>query len=96
MTKSGVTFADQWHTERDWNLHPVRTYISMPEAKEQVIDIPGGDGAIDLSEINGRPMYGMRTVEQEYHLRNVDNENGIQSIQRLGQPLLEKGKNGSG
>lgn len=74
MTKSGVTFADQWHTERDWNLHPVRIYISMPEAKEQVIDIPGGDGTIDLSEINGRPMYGMRTVELEYHLRNVDNE----------------------
>ena len=46
----------------------------MPEAKEQVIDIPGGDGTIDLSEINGRPMYGMRTVELEYHLRNVDNE----------------------
>lgn len=90
MTKSGVTFADQWHTERDWNLHPVRTYISMPEAKEQVIDIPGGDGAIDLSEINGRPMYGMRTVEQEYHLRNVDNEKWNSIYSEIGAAITGK------
>lgn len=90
MTKSGVTFADQWHTERDWNLHPVRIYISMPEAKEQVIDIPGGDGAIDLSEINGRPMYGMRTVELEYHLRNVDNEKWSLIYSEIGAAITGK------
>lgn len=90
MTKSGVTFADQWHTERDWNLHPVRIYISMPEAKEQVIDIPGGDGTIDLSEINGRPMYGMRTVELEYHLRNVDNEKWNSIYSEIGAAITGK------
>ena len=90
MTKSGVTFADQWHTERDWNLHPVRIYISMPEAKEQVIDIPGGDGTIDLSEINGRPMYGMRTVELEYHLRNVDNEKWSLIYSEIGAAITGK------
>ncbi len=90
MTKSGVTFADQWHTERDWNLHPVRIYISMPEAKEQVIDIPGGDGTIDLSEINGRPMYGMRTVELEYHLRNVDNEKWSLIYSEIGAVITGK------
>lgn len=90
MTKSGLTFADQWHTERDWNLHPVRIYISMPEAKEQVIDIPGGDGTIDLSEINGRPMYGMRTVELEYHLRNVDNEKWSLIYSEIGAVITGK------
>ena len=90
MTKSGVTFADQWHTERDWNLHPVRIYISMPEAKEQVIDIPGGDGTIDLSEFNGRPMYGMRTVELEYHLRNVDNEKWSLIYSEIGAAITGK------
>lgn len=90
MTKSGITFADQWHTERDWNLHPVRIYISMPEVKEQVIDIPGGDGAIDLSEINGRPMYGMRTVELEYHLRNVDNEKWNSIYSEIGAAITGK------
>ncbi len=74
ISKSGITFADKWHTERDWHLNPVRIYISMPEAKEQLIDIPGGDGAIDLTEINGRPSYGMRSVELEYDLRNIDNQ----------------------
>lgn len=90
MTKSGVTFADKWHTERDWNLHPIRIYISMPEAKEQVIDIPGGDGAIDLSEINGRPMYGTRTVELEYHLRNVDNEKWNSIYSEIGAAITGK------
>lgn len=62
----------------------------MPEAKEQVIDIPGGDGAIDLSEINGRPMYGMRTVELEYHLRNVDNEKWNSIYSEIGAAITGK------
>ena len=62
----------------------------MPDAKEQVIDIPGGDGTIDLSEINGRPMYGMRTVELEYHLRNVDNEKWSLIYSEIGAVITGK------
>lgn len=56
----GVTFADKIHTARDWKLRLLSIYIPMPEPKTQTIDIPGGDGTIDLTEINGRPSYSDR------------------------------------
>lgn len=57
---AGITFDDTTHTERDWGLHPVSIYIPMPQPKTQLVDIPGGDGSIDLTEINGRPAYNDR------------------------------------
>ena len=56
----GVTFADKIHTERDWGLKLLSVYIPMPAPKTQLVDIPGGDGNIDLTEINGRPAYNDR------------------------------------
>lgn len=57
---SGVTFADKIRTERDWGLKLLSIYIPMPKPKTQLVDIPGGDGSIDLTEINGRPAYDDR------------------------------------
>ncbi len=57
---TGVTFDDRVHTERDWGLKLLSVYIPMPDPKTQILDIPGGDGSIDLSEINGRPAYNDR------------------------------------
>ncbi len=57
---SGVTFADKIHTERDWGLKLLSIYIPMPKPKTQLVDIPGGDGSIDLTELNGRPAYNDR------------------------------------
>lgn len=57
---AGVTFDDRIHTERDWGLKLVSIYIPMPAPKTQTVDIPGGDGSIDLTEINGRPAYNDR------------------------------------
>ena len=57
---SGVTFADKIHTERDWDLKLQSIYIPMPSVKSQIVDIPSGDGSIDLTEINGRPAYNNR------------------------------------
>ena len=66
---TGVTFNGKIHTWRDWGLIPVRIYIPMPEPKVQEIDIPGGDGSIDLTEINGRPAYNDRSgIELEFDL----------------------------
>ncbi len=87
ITKSGVTFDEQWHTEDDWKLKPVRIYISMPEVKEQKIDIPGGDGTIDLTEINGRPSYGMRRVELEYDLPNINNQEWHEIFSEIGAAI---------
>ena len=57
---TGVTFDDRIHTERDWGLKLLSIYIPMPDPKTQILDIPGGDGSIDLTEINGRPAYNDR------------------------------------
>ena len=72
---SGVTFADKIHTERDWGLKLLSIYIPMPDPKEQQVDIPGGDGSIDLTEINGRPAYKDRSgVELVFDLLDGDYE----------------------
>lgn len=57
---TGVTFDDRIHTEQDWGLKLLSVYIPMPDPKTQILDIPGGDGSIDLTEINGRPAYNDR------------------------------------
>lgn len=70
---NGITFDDKIHTERDWDLKPVSIYIPMPTPKTHMIDILGGDGSIDLTEINGRPSYNDRKgIELVFDLRGND------------------------
>lgn len=69
----GVTFDERIHTWRDWGLNLVSIYIPMPDPKNQIRDIPGGDGNIDLTEINGRPAYNDREgVELAFDLIDED------------------------
>lgn len=58
---SGVTLDNRIHTEKDWGLRLLSIYIPMPEPKIKLVDIPGGDGSIDLTEVNGRPAYKDRS-----------------------------------
>ena len=37
------------HTYRDWNLGWVGVTIDFPEAKTYLVDLPGGNGSIDLT-----------------------------------------------
>ena len=70
---TGVTFDDRIHTERDWGLKLISIYIPMPDPKTQTVDIPGGDGTIDLTEINGRPAYEDRDgLELVFDLMDKD------------------------
>lgn len=70
---TGVTFDDRIHTERDWGLKLLSVYIPMPDPKTQTIDISGGDGSIDLTEINGRPAYKDRDgLELAFDLMDGD------------------------
>lgn len=73
---TGVTFDDRIHTEQDWGLKLLSVYIPMPDPKTQILDIPGGDGSIDLTEINGRPAYNERDgVELVFDLMDGSYEN---------------------
>lgn len=75
---TGVTFDDRIHTERDWGLKLLSIYIPMPDPKTQILDIPGGDGSIDLTEINGRPAYNDRDgVELAFDLMDGSYESWL-------------------
>lgn len=61
MAINGVTFGTQ-HSLDDLNL--ILSKIDIPPAKPKTsyIDIPGGNGSIDLTEANGEIVYEDRTL----------------------------------
>lgn len=60
------------NTWDDWHLVPTsRPKFSMPPVKTQYVDIPGGDGVIDLTTaLTGRPHYGNRQGSIEFLVMN--------------------------
>lgn len=63
----GVTFGNN-HSYREWGLllkeYP---YISPPEPKTKLIEVPGSDAVIDLTEsLTGKVHYGMREGKFEF------------------------------
>lgn len=63
----GVTFNDK-HTYRDWGLLiKSRPNISPPVPKLKLIQVPGSDKVIDLTEhLTGRVHYEPRTIQFEF------------------------------
>lgn len=60
----GVIFGDK-HTYRDWGLHlKTRPKISSPTPKTKLIQVPGSDKIIDLTQhLTGQVHYEPRTIE---------------------------------
>lgn len=63
----GVIFGDK-HSYRDWGLlTKSRPKISPPQAKLKLIQVPGSDAVIDLTErLTGQVHYEMRTIKFEF------------------------------
>lgn len=59
---NGVTFGD-CHSFRDFGLVLQKVVLPNPEAKVYEVDIPGGDGSLDLTEVMGGIHYNNRTME---------------------------------
>ena len=68
------------NTYTDFKLAPSsRPVIAPPELKETYVDIPGGNGTIDLSEVvSGCPVYKDREGDIEFYVLN-ENYPGFQS-----------------
>lgn len=68
-TDSTVERINTWE---DWHILPVsRPVFTPPEVKENYIDIPGGNGALDLSEaLTKFPTYNNRTGSFEFRVMN--------------------------
>lgn len=64
---NGVIFNDK-HTYRDWGLlMKTRPNISPPKPKLKLIEVPGSDSVIDLTEsLTGMVHYEMRTICFEF------------------------------
>lgn len=66
-----ITFGDK-NTWTDWDLVPTsRPAFVMPEFKSQEIDLPGGNGSIDVSmSLTGYPLYQNRKGTFEFIVVN--------------------------
>lgn len=66
-----ITFGDK-NTWEDWHLIPSsRPVFNPPPKKKKLIDIPGSNGSLDLSEVvSGKPVYENRTGTLEFIAEN--------------------------
>ena len=66
-----ITFGDK-NTWDDWHLIPAsRPVFAPPQVKTNTVEIPGGDGALDLTEaLAGRPLYQNRTGSFTFYVQN--------------------------
>lgn len=66
-----ITFGEK-NSWDDWYLIPTsRPVFNPPTLKQKTIDIPGGDGVIDLSEsLTGYPVYNNRNGSFEFIVMN--------------------------
>jgi hypothetical protein len=70
-----ITFGDK-NTWDDWGLAPSsRPVFDPPTVKTKTIDIPGGNGVIDLTEsLTGYPVYNNRSGSIEFIVVDQDRE----------------------
>lgn len=62
------------HTYNDWKLGWVGVTIDFPEAKTYLVDLPGGNGSIDLTTAltGGDVKYKERNISLEFDLKDED------------------------
>lgn len=72
---NGVAFNGK-HSYREWGLLlKERPYISPPEPKMNLVEVPGSDIVIDLTEsLTGKVHYGMREGKFKFHVMNGRSE----------------------
>ena len=87
----GVTLGGK-HTYRDWGLLPkTRPTIAPPKVRTNYVDVPGLDGALDLSEaLTGRVGYQTRDFSAEFIVIDARNR-WTRSIPKYWTPCTGSG-----
>lgn len=67
MAFLGVKFGD-YHSYRDLGLLMTEKVIGSPDPKVETVEIPGMNGSLDLSEINGGITYDNRTLKFSFKI----------------------------
>lgn len=62
---NGIIFGD-YHSYNDLQLILSQKIIGTPLPKTETIDIPGGDGVLDLTEFHGETKFNNRTLTFEF------------------------------
>ena len=62
---NGVRFGN-YHSYDDFNLILTQKTIGTPSPKTETIDIPGGDGVLDLTDFFGEVKYNNRQLSFEF------------------------------
>lgn len=65
----GITFGN-YHSYRDLKLILVKKEIGSPPVKENEMDIPGGDGKIDLTDFWGEPKFD--NVQHKFEFTTIE------------------------
>ena len=65
----GITFGNH-HSYEDLRLILTKKEIGSPPVKENKIDIPGGDGSIDLTDFFGEPKYD--NVQHKFEFATIE------------------------
>ena len=65
VVMNGIKFGD-YHSYRDLYLILTNKTIGTPTPKTETIDIPGGDGVLDLTDFFGEVRYNNRTLSFEF------------------------------
>ncbi len=65
----GITFGN-YHSYNDLKLLLTSKEIGSPPVKENKIDIPGGDGSIDLTDFFGEPKY--EDVQHKFEFTTIE------------------------
>lgn len=70
---NAVTF-DAYHSYDDLHLILSKKTIGTPSPKTEIIDIPGGDGVLDMTEFFGKTKYNNRTLTFEFSVIGEQSE----------------------
>ena len=69
----GIKFGN-YHSYNDFQLILASKTIGTPSPKTETIDIPGGDGVLDLTEFFGETKYGNRNLSFEFSSMVIPSE----------------------
>lgn len=73
-----------FHTYDDFKLKMLSFEVSDPEVQEQLQEVPGRDGVLDLSEsLNGEPVYNNRKIVAEFDMEEADPEAANEKLTKI-------------
>lgn len=88
----GITFDDEKHTYTDFGLRIKKVTLSFPKVKENMFDLPGADGYIDMTDYFGTH-YENRTLTIECDIEDKNYSNWAAKISAVSNYLHGKKRN---